>query len=191
MRDDQRRLGVALDEVPQPGRDRRQSPAAVDEDRDAPLGGEREDGSEALVRRGEALSPRVQLDAACPGVEAASRFLERRFVQVESNERDQPPAAARRRGERAAVRGAERRMAVGFVETEDEGARDAVAGHDLLEGVVVADHAVDVVAEVRVDVEDVDPRRQQAPQLLVPALHELERPRPFLHGLESRYGPNP
>ena len=81
--------------------------------------------------------------------------------------------------ERAVVRGAEGGMAVGLVEAEHERARDPVLGHQLLELVVVADHAVDVGAEVEVRVEDVGARGQQLPDLVVvAALEQLERPSP-------------
>src|SRR5690348_18062681 len=43
-------------------------------------------------------------------VEAARRFFERRLVQVEPDERDQPAAGARGERERAVVRGAKGRM---------------------------------------------------------------------------------
>ena len=55
----------------------------------------------------------------------------------------------------------ERRVAVGLVEAEHEGARDAVVVHQLEQLVVVADHAVDVVPEVQVRVEDVGACRQE------------------------------
>ena len=108
-----------------------------------------------------------------PGVEAAARLLDRRLVQVEPHERDQAALAALRERERAVVRGAEGGMPVGLVEAEHERARDAVLGHQRLELVVVADHAVDVVAEVEVGVEDVRPGGQQLAQLGVVALDQL------------------
>ena len=92
--------GVALDERGEPVRDRGQAAAAVDQDRDAALGREREHGPEPLVGRVEALGARVQLDPARAGVEAARRLLDRRLVQVEADEGDQP--ALRARGERRA-----------------------------------------------------------------------------------------
>ena len=138
--------GFALDEPREPGGDRRQPAAAVDQDRHAPLLGEREHGREPLVGRVEPLRARMELDPARAGVEAALRLLDRRLVQVEPHERDQPAAGALGERERAVVRGAERRVAVGLVEAEHERARDPVLRHHLLEDVVVADHAVDVVA---------------------------------------------
>ena len=70
--DDQ--LGVvALDELGQAVGDRRQAAAAVDQDRDAAVGGELEDRREPLVVQVELLRPRVQLDPARAGVEAARR----------------------------------------------------------------------------------------------------------------------
>ena len=90
MRDDQRRLGVALDECAQARGDRRQASPAVDQDRDAPLGGDLEHRPEPLVGGGEFLRARVQLDPVRAGVEAAARLLDRLLVQIEADERDQP-----------------------------------------------------------------------------------------------------
>ena len=117
----------------------------------------------------------MQLDPARARVEAALRLLDRRLVQVEPDERDQPPVRPRGEGERAVVRGRERRVAVGLVEAEHERPRDPVPRHDGLERVVVADHPVDVVSEVEVRVEDVRARREQALQLGVVELAQLER----------------
>ena len=125
--DDQRGLRVPLDQRGKPVGDRGQAAAAVDQDRDAALGREREHGPEPLVGRVEALGARVELDPARAGVEAAGRLLERRLVQVEADEGDQPSLRAGGDGERPVVRGAEGRVAVGLVEAEDEGARDPVA----------------------------------------------------------------
>ncbi len=49
--EDQLRAGVVVDELLEPGGDRRQAAAGVDEDRHVPLGREREDGNEPLVVR--------------------------------------------------------------------------------------------------------------------------------------------
>ena len=117
----------------------------------------------------------MQLDPACAGGEAAASLLERRFVQVEPQERDQPTLRARGVLERAVVGGAERRMPVRLVEAEHERARDAVARHQRLELVVVADHAVDVVPQVEMHVEDVGAFGQDPRKLAVPLLHELQR----------------
>ena len=97
VRDDQRRLRVAVDERAQAVGDRRQAAAAVDQDRHAALGRELEDRREPLVAGVELLGARVQLDAAGAGVEAAARLLDRRLVQVEPHERDQPAARCARR----------------------------------------------------------------------------------------------
>ena len=172
MGDDQARLGITVDERPQAVGDRRQATAAVDQDRHAPLGGEREHGAEPLVRGGELLCTRVELDPAGTEVEAAAGLLDRRLVEVEAHERDQPALAPRREFERTVVRCAERGVMVGLVEAEHEGARQAVLGHERLELVVVADHAVDVVPEVEVCVEEVGARRQQLLQLGVVALDQ-------------------
>ena len=60
----------------------------------------------------------------------------------------------RRVRERPVVRGAERRMPVGLVEAEDVRARDPVRALDRKQLVGVADHPVDVLAEMDVRVED-------------------------------------
>ena len=57
-------------------------------------------------------------------------------------------------GERAVVRGGERRLAVGLVEAEREGALDPDPIEDGEQLVGPAAHAVDVVTEVRVGVEE-------------------------------------
>ncbi len=181
MGDDQRRLRVAVDERAEPGGDRRQTAPAVDQDRHSVLGGDLEHRSEPLVGRGELLGPRVQLDAACARGEAALGLLERRFVQVEAQERDQPAVRAFRGRERAVVRDAERGVPVGLVEAEDERPRDPVVALQLLELVVVADHPVDVVPEVQVGVEDVGVRRQLPLQLEIPLPDQLERTRTRIH----------
>src|SRR4030095_4226988 len=49
-------------------------------------------GRKPLVVQQEALRARVELDAPCAPVEAPDRFLDRRLVHVEPNERDQPAA---------------------------------------------------------------------------------------------------
>ena len=117
----------------------------------------------------------MELDPTGAGVEAALRLLDRRLVQVESHERHEPAAGLRGPRERAVVRRAERRVTVGLVEAEHEGARDAVLGHQVLELVVVADHPVDVAPEVQVRVEDLGAVGQQAPDLLVVAPDQLQR----------------
>ena len=173
--DDQRRVRARLDESGEARRDRRQAAAAVDQDRHPALLREREDGREALVGRVESLRPRVELDPARAGVEAACRLLDRALVQVEPNEGDQAAAGARGERERPVVGGAEGGVAVGLVEAEHERARDSVRGHHPLARVVVADHAVYVVSQVQVRVEDVGARRDQALQLLVVRRAQLER----------------
>ena len=75
--DDQLRVGVALDEVAEVVCDRREAAAAVDQDRDAALGGEREDGSEPVVVQKERLRTRMELDPARAAVEAALGLLDR------------------------------------------------------------------------------------------------------------------
>ena len=75
-------------------------------------------------------------------------------------------------------------MPVGLVETEHEGPRDPVRRHQPVELVVVADHAVDVVAEVQVRVEDVRAFGEQGAKLRVVPLDELERSPLSVHGLD-------
>ena len=153
MGDDQ--LGVvALDELGQAIGDRRQASPAVDQDRDAAFGSELEDRHEPLVVQVELLCPRVQLDPAGAGIEAADGLGDRLLGQVEPDERHEAPVRALRVGQRAVVRGAERRVPVGLVEAEHERSRDSVqllAGDQLVE---VSDHPVDVGAEMDVRVED-------------------------------------
>jgi len=57
---------------------------------------------------------------------------------------------------------------VGLVEAEHEAARHPVPVHQLDQVVIPPDHAVDVLAEVNVGVEDLRIFGQLAPQLLVP-----------------------
>ena len=87
---------VALDEVGQAVGDRRQAAPAVDQDRNAALGRELEDRREPLVVQMELLGARVQLDPARAGVEAARRLFDRILVQVEPDERHEPPVGALR-----------------------------------------------------------------------------------------------
>ena len=72
VRDDQADVGVAVDERCEVVADRRQAPAAVDQDRDFALDREREDGVEPLVADRELLGARVQLDPSRAEVEAAA-----------------------------------------------------------------------------------------------------------------------
>ena len=99
--------------------------------------------------------------------EELRRLLDRILAEVEPDERDQPAAGALGVRERAVVRRAERRVAVGLVHAEHERVGDAVAVHEPLELVEAADHAVDVVPEVHVHVEDLGTGRQVTPELLV------------------------
>ena len=156
VRDDQLHACAALDERVQVGGDRRQSAAAVDEDRHAALARKLEHGREPLVLQRDLLRARMQLDPAGAGVDAAVRLGDRILVQVEADERDQPAVRLLRVGERAVVRRAEARVAVGLVEAEHESAADAVVVHHPEQFVRPPAHAVDVVAEVYVGVEDLD-----------------------------------
>ena len=153
-----------------------QPATAVDEDRHGALDGEREDGLQPLVAQREGLRARVQLDAARPAVEAALGFLERLRGEVEADEGDELPLGALRVRERAVVRHGERGLAVRLVEAEHERAAEPVAVERPRELVVVPDHPVDVVAEVRVDVEEVCALGELAAELLVPRLDHRPRP---------------
>ena len=90
--EDQLRAGMVVDELLEPGGDRRQAASGVNEDRHAALGREREDRHEALVLGNELLRARMELDAAGAEVEAARRLLERPLVEVEPHERDEAAA---------------------------------------------------------------------------------------------------
>ncbi len=76
VRDDQRGRRMAVEQPGERVGDGRQATTAVDEDRNAPLGGEREDGLEARVVGKESLRARMQLDPARTEVEASDRFLD-------------------------------------------------------------------------------------------------------------------
>ena len=152
--DDQPDVGVAVDERGEVVADRRQAAAAVDQDRDVALDREREDVVEALVAERELLRPWMELDPAGAEVEAAGRLLDRPLVEVEADERDDPVGVLRGVRERAVVRRGERRHAVGLVEAERERARDPDPVEHREHLVGPAAHPVDVVAEVRVGVEE-------------------------------------
>ena len=123
--------GIRVDEAREVVGDRRQPAAAVDQDRHAPLGREREHRREPLVVEQELLRARVELDPARAEVEAALR-PPRSGSSVRSSRTNGISRPFERGGERerAVVRRAEAGMAVGLVEAEHEGARDAVAVHD-------------------------------------------------------------
>ena len=98
----------------------------------------------------------MKLDPAGAEIKAAARLLDRPLVEREPHEWDEPALRARSELERPVVAGAESGVPVRLVEAEDEGARDAVAVQRAEELLVAADHPVDVRAEVRVGVEDVE-----------------------------------
>ena len=75
--DDQLGVGIRLHEAGQLLGDRRQAAAAVDQDRNAPLGSEREHGRQPLVVQEEPLRARMELDPPGAEVEAARRLLDR------------------------------------------------------------------------------------------------------------------
>ena len=134
----------------------------MDQDRHAPLGGELEHRPEPLVGRAEPLRARMELDPAGAGVEAAPRLLDRRLVEVEADERDEPSLD---RSANASVRSfaALNAGCRSGSSRQNMNAREMPYLSISLELVVVADHAVDVVPEVQVRVEDVGARRQQPP----------------------------
>ena len=145
MRDDQLCV-VAVDEVREVVRDRRQTAAAMDQDRYVAFGGELEHRREPLVGEQELLRPRMELDAARAAVHAACCLLDRFLVHVEANERNEPAVAPGGELECAVVAGAEARMAIGLVEAEHEGPGNPVLLHPALKVFVDADHTVDVGA---------------------------------------------
>ena len=175
MGDDQLRARIVVDEAREVIRDGRQPAAAVDQDRDAPLRGEREHGRQPLVVQHEALGARMELDPARAEVEAALGLLDRALRQVEADERDQPALRALRVLERAVVRRAESRVAVGLVHAEHERAGHVVALHAPLELLVDPAHAVDVVPQVDVRVEDLAVGNEPT-QLVVVARDQLLGP---------------
>ena len=122
-----------------------------------------------LVVQLELLGTGVELDPARAEVEAACRLLDRLLGQVEPHERDQTSARALGVGERAVVGRAERRVTVDLVHAEHEAARDPVVLVGPLEVLVDPGHAVDVVTEVDVRVEDLGALGQLAHQLFVVA----------------------
>jgi hypothetical protein len=160
MGDDQGWRAVPVEQSGERVGDRGEPPTAVDQNRDPALRCEREHGLEAWVVGEEPLCARVELDAAGAEVDAACRLLDGAFVEIEPHERQE---LGRRRGgvrECPVVCRRERRPAVGLVQTEDERAVDAVRALDREQLVPVAGHPVDVLAEMRVGVEDAGVARQ-------------------------------
>ena len=84
--------------------DRRETTAAVDEDRHRALDREREDRREPLVVQGERLRAWMELDPLSAEVEAAPRLLEWAAREVEADERDEPALRALGVRERPVVR---------------------------------------------------------------------------------------
>ena len=127
--------------------------------------------------RGWSLMPRA------PASRHARRLLDRLLGQVEADERDQAAARARANASVRSLAARKAGCAVGLVEAEHERAARCRTASDRLEQlVVVAAHAVDVVAEVDVRVEDVGALGQLLPQQVV----VLGDQRPF--ALESVHG---
>src|SRR5215210_8185158 len=96
----------------------------------------------------------MELDPARAEVEAALGLADRVLGQVEADEGDEPALGTLGVLERAVVRGAEAWMPVGLVHAEHEAARDREAVTDAIQLLVDALHAVDVVAEMDVRIED-------------------------------------
>jgi hypothetical protein len=127
----------------------------------------------------------VQLDAAGAEIETADGLLDRALGEVEPHERDEGAVRGGCVGERPVVRGRERRNPIVLVEAEDERPADAPRGLRREELVAVADHPVDVVAEMCVDVEDVDVRGQLVARDRRVLLHDLCDPLRELHRLHG------
>src|SRR5262245_9702571 len=96
----------------------------------------------------------MQLDPAGAAVETTQRLLEGIRGEIEADERQQASRGALRVFQRSVVRGSESRLPIGLVEAEHERSGEAVAREQRSELVVVADHAVDVVSEVGVGIEE-------------------------------------
>ena len=160
----------------------------MDQDRDAALGREGEDPSEPLVVQVERLGAGMELDAARAEVEAAGRLGDRLGGQVEADERDEDAVARLRGRERPVVRGPERRLTIGLVQAEGEGALDVRPLEALEQHVERADHPVDVGSHVDVGVEELGPVRNEARGLGLVELDEALGPFPHVrkgHGGES------
>ena len=181
VRDDQLRLRVRVDEPLEVVGDRRQPATAVDEDGHPPLRRQLEHGREAGVVQQELLRARVELDPMRAAVEAPLRLGNRLLAQVEPDVWDHPPLRPFRERERAVVPRTEAGVAIGLVQAEDVAAGHPIPVEHRLELLVPADHAVDVVAEVRVGVEDVRTGRHLGPQLGLEFGEELARAFQRLH----------
>ena len=110
--------------------------------------------------------------------------------EVEADERDEDAAARLRGRERAVVRGAKRRLAVGLVQAEAEGALDVRALEVREQVVERRDHPVDVAADVDVRVEELGPVRNEARGLGLVESGEALGPFPHVrkgHGLGGYY----
>ena len=111
------------------------------------------------------------------------------LVDVEPHERDQLVGRGRGVRERSVVRRAERRVPVGLVEAEDERAGDPVRALDLEQLVAVADHPVDVLAEMDVRVEERRPLRKlvaRQPRVLLAAGRSRARWRPRAECMDAQ-----
>jgi len=130
-------------------------------------------GREPLVVEAKSLRPRVELDPACARVQAACRLLDRLLCEVEARKRDEHAARSLRGVESAVVRRPEGGLAVRLVQAKGEGSPDAVPFEERKHVVERGDEAVDVAADVDVDVEELGAIREQRGYLVVVEPDEL------------------
>ena len=152
--DDQLHSLVAFDELGEVVADRRQPAASVDQDRDVALDCNLEDGIQSFISHRELLGAWMKLDSAGTEVEAAPCLLDRPLVEVEPHERDDAIRMLCGVGERAVIRRRERGHPVGLVEAECERPADPDAIEHREHLVGSGAHPVDVVAKVRVRIEE-------------------------------------
>ena len=164
------RLRVALGKVDRVAGERRDPAPGVDHQRQSPLVGEREDRLHLGVAELEPLRPRMQLDPARAGFEAAPRLRNGIQLRVEAAERGQPPVRGGGFGNDAIVR---RRVAVGLVHRHhDPPCRRRLERRQQLLG--REREAVRVVeAGVAVDVHQRHARGEHLASVLVPGPDQL------------------
>ena len=150
MGEDQPRVGELTGELDGMQAERRDAASGVDQHRQPALVGQRDDVPHARVVERELLGPRMELDPARPARERALGLGDRVGLRVQAAERDQPALGGEGLVDHRVVG---RRIAVGLVHREDEGAPgvgDVEQGDQLGERLA---HAVGVVfAEVRVGI---------------------------------------
>src|SRR2546430_1436854 len=115
----------------------------------------------------------MELDPARSEGEATFRLRDGLLGQVEARKGNETAVRTLGERERTVVPCTEARMAVGLVEAEHVGARDSERIHRRDQLVVMADHPVDVVAEVRVRVEEIRACGQLVAQLGLEAGEQL------------------